>query len=109
MKACSFFCIFGRVVVNHTGPGEPMFITKKHLSRRTFLRGAGVAVGLPLLDAMIPAWTALAQTAARPTPHLGFIYFPHGAIMTQWTPAKDGSDFELTPILKPLSPFKKQF
>src|SRR5438552_4088924 len=90
------------------GDFEDMFITKKHLSRRTFLRGAGVAVGLPLLDAMIPAWTALAQTAARPTPHLGFIYFPHGAIMTQWTPAKDGRDFELTPILKPLSPFKKQ-
>src|SRR5438128_12262758 len=58
-----------------------MFITKKHLSRRTFLRGAGIAVGLPLLDAMIPAGTALAQTAAKPTPHMGFIYFPHGAIM----------------------------
>ena len=72
-----------------------MFITKKHLSRRTFLRGAGVAVGLPLLDAMIPAWTALAQTAAKPTPHMGFIYFPHGAVMDQWTPAAEGTDFEL--------------
>jgi hypothetical protein len=85
-----------------------MFITKKHLSRRTFLRGAGVAVGLPLLDAMIPAGTALAQTAAKATPHMGFIYFPHGAIMENWTPAKEGSDFDLTPILKPLEPFKKQ-
>ena len=85
-----------------------MFITKKHLSRRTFLRGAGVAVGLPLLDAMIPAWTALAQTAAAPKPRMGFIYFPHGAIMDQWTPAAEGADFEMSPILKPLEPFKKQ-
>ena len=67
-----------------------MFITKKHLSRRTFLRGAGVTVGLPLLDAMIPAWTALAQTAASPKPRMGFMYLPHGAIMDQWTPAAEG-------------------
>jgi len=85
-----------------------MFITKRHLSRRTFLRGAGVAIGLPLLDAMIPARTALAQTAAKAVPHMGFIYFPHGAIMDRWTPAKEGTDFEITPILKPLEPFKKQ-
>ncbi len=85
-----------------------MFITRKHLSRRTFLRGAGVAVGLPLLDAMIPAWTALAQTAAKPTPHMGFIYFPLGALMDQWTPAAEGKTFDLPPILKPLEPFRKQ-
>ena len=85
-----------------------MFITKKHLSRRTFLRGAGVTVGLPLLDAMIPAWTALAQTAASPKPHLGFMYLPHGAIMDQWTPYAEGKSFELTPILKPFAPFQKQ-
>jgi Protein of unknown function (DUF1552) len=85
-----------------------MFITKKHLSRRTFLRGAGVAVGLPLLDAMVPAWTALAQTAATPKPRMGFMYLPHGAIMEQWTPAAEGTGFELTPILKPLAPFQKQ-
>jgi hypothetical protein len=85
-----------------------MFITKKHLSRRTFLRGAGVTVGLPLLDAMIPAWTALAQTAASPKPHMGFMYLPHGAIMDQWTPVADGKTFELTPILKPFAPFQKQ-
>ena len=84
-----------------------MFITKKHLSRRTFLRGAGVAVGLPLLDAMIPAWTALAQTAAKPKPHMGFIYFPLGAIMDQWTPTSEGKNFDLPPIIKPLEPFKK--
>jgi len=85
-----------------------MFITKKHLPRRTFLRGMGTAIALPLLDAMIPARTALAQTAANPTPHLGFIYFPHGAIMNQWTPKTEGSTFELSPILKPLAPFQKQ-
>ena len=85
-----------------------MFITKMHLSRRTFLRGAGVTVGLPLLDAMIPAWTALAQTAASPKPRMGFMYLPHGAIMEQWTPVADGTSFELTPILKPFAPFQKQ-
>src|SRR5436190_13517932 len=85
-----------------------MFITKKHISRRMFLHGAGVAVGLPLLDAMIPAQTALAQTAAKPVPHMGFVYFPHGAIMDKWSPAQAGTDFEITPILKPLEPFKKQ-
>jgi hypothetical protein len=85
-----------------------MFITKKHLSRRTFLRGAGVAVGLPLLEAMIPASTALSQTAAAPSPRMGFIYFPHGAIMDRWTPATEGADFEISPILKPLEKFKKQ-
>jgi hypothetical protein len=85
-----------------------MFITKKHLSRRMFLRGAGVAVGLPLLEAMIPASTALAQTAAKPTPRMGFIYFPHGAIMDRWTPATEGKDFEISPILKPLEKFKNQ-
>ncbi len=83
-----------------------MFITKTHLSRRTVLRGVGASIGLPLLDAMIPAATALAQTAAAPKPRLAFIYFPHGAIMDNWTPAKEGRDFELTPILKPLEPFK---
>ena len=85
-----------------------MFITKKHLSRRTFLRGAGVAVGLPLLEAMIPASTALSQTAAMPKPRMGFIYFPHGAIMDKWTPVTEGKDFEISPILKPLEKFKKQ-
>ena len=70
-----------------------MFITKKHLSRRTVLRGVGASIALPLLDAMIPAATALAQTAAKPLPRLGFIYFPHGAIMDRWSPAKTGDDY----------------
>jgi Protein of unknown function (DUF1552) len=85
-----------------------MFITKKHLSRRTFLRGAGVAVGLPLLDAMVPAWTVLARTAAAPKPRMGFMYLPHGAIMEHWTPAAVGTNFELSPILQPFTPFKNQ-
>ena len=85
-----------------------MFITKKHLPRRTFLRGLGVTMALPLLDAMIPARTALAQTAASPTLRAGFIYIPHGAVMEQWTPSATGTDFEFKPILKPLEPFKKQ-
>ena len=72
-----------------------MISTKKHLSRRTFLRGAGVAVGLPFLDAMVPAWTALAQTAAAAKPRMGFMYLPHGAIMEHWTPEAVGTNFEL--------------
>src|SRR5688572_26328017 len=85
-----------------------MSITKKHLPRRTFLRGLGVTMALPLLDAMIPARTALAQTAAAPSLRAGFIYFPHGAVMSQWTPEKTGTEWEFTPILKPLEAFKKQ-
>ena len=83
-----------------------MFISKKHLPRRTFLRNLGVGVGLPLLDAMIPAATALAQTAASAPPRMGFIYFPHGAVMSNWTPDQQGRDFELKSILQPLAPFK---
>jgi len=83
-----------------------MFVSKKHLPRRTFLRGVGATVGLPLLDAMIPAATALAQTAASPLPKLGFVYFPHGAIMSEWTPGQEGADFDLPPVLAPLAPFK---
>ena len=83
------------------------FITKKHLSRRTVLRGMGVSIALPLLDAMIPARTALANTAAAPNPRMGFIYFPHGAIMSRWAPAATGKDYEMTQILKPLEPFRE--
>lgn len=80
-----------------------MFITKKHVSRRAVLQGAGVTIALPLLDAMIPAATALAQTAAAPAPRLGFVYFPHGAVMGHWTPAAVGAEFALSPILTPLA------
>ena len=85
-----------------------MFLTKKHLARRTFLKGAGVAVALPLLDAMLPAGTALAKTAAAARMRLGYFYFPHGAIMDKWTPAKEGADYELSPILTPLKDFRSQ-
>jgi hypothetical protein len=85
-----------------------MFITKKHLPRRTFLRGMGVTMALPLLDSMLPAQTALSKTAANPTPRMGFVYVPHGAIMDKWTPATEGSGFEFTPILKPLEPFRNR-
>jgi hypothetical protein len=85
-----------------------MFVTKKHLSRRTVLRGVGATIALPLLDAMVPAGTALAQTAAAPKLKLGFVYFPHGAIMRQWTPAAEGANFELSPLLEPLAKFKSQ-
>jgi len=82
------------------------FITKKHLSRRTFLRGAGVTVALPLLESMVPAGTALAQTAAAPKSRLGCIYIPHGATMDKWTPSGEGTAFEFSEILKPLEAFR---
>lgn len=85
-----------------------MFITKKHLSRRTVLRSAGVSIALPLLDAMLPAATALAQTAAAAKPRVAFVYFPHGAVMDHWTPATEGADFVLPQILKPLEAFQNR-
>lgn len=85
-----------------------MFITKKHLSRRAVLRGAGAAVALPFLDAMVPAATALEKTAAAPKARMGFFYLPHGAIMEDWTPDIVGKDFDLKPILQPLAAFKNQ-
>jgi hypothetical protein len=85
-----------------------MYITKKHLSRRAMLKGAGYAVSLPLLDAMIPAATALAQTAAAPKVRMAFVYFPHGAVMNEWTPKKEGPDFDLPQIIAPLKPYQKQ-
>ena len=83
-----------------------MFITKMSLSRRQLLRGAGAALALPLLDAMVPALSALA-TAARPVRRLGFVYIPNGAIMPNWTPAGTGKGFELSRILKPLEPVRE--
>jgi hypothetical protein len=92
-----------------------MYVTKKHLSRRAVLRGLGATVALPLLDAMVPAGTALAQTAAAAKTRLGFIYFPHGAVQNNtifgpevngWQPDKDGRDFDLKSSLEPLAPFR---
>lgn len=82
------------------------FITKKHLARRTFLRGAGVTIALPLLDSMVAAQTPLARTAASPRSRLGCIYVPHGATMDKWKPAQEGKGFEFTEILKPLEKYR---
>jgi hypothetical protein len=83
-----------------------MFLTRKHLSRRTVLKGAGASIALPLLDAMIPAGTALAQTPAAPSSRLGFIYFPHGALQNEWEPPQTGRNFEFPFILEPLAPLR---
>ncbi len=85
-----------------------MFLTKKHIPRRTFLRGVGVTLSLPFLDSMIPAQTPLARTAASPGSRLACIYVPHGAVMDLWTPASEGTGFELPEILKPLEKMKDQ-
>jgi Protein of unknown function (DUF1552) len=85
-----------------------MFIAKMSLSRRTFLRGAGASVALPLLDAMVPALTAAANTPAKPVPRLGVVYHPNGVIYQSWLPKGTGRDFEFSPILAPLEPFRDQ-
>jgi len=82
-----------------------MFISKRHLSRRTFLQGAGTTLALPFLESMIPAMTA--QAATNSGTRLTFVYVPHGAIMDRWTPKTEGADFEFTPILKPLEPLRQ--
>ena len=84
-----------------------MFVTKMSLPRRTFLQGMGATLALPLLDAMIPAATALAQTAAKPVRRFGGAYSPNGMIMSQWTPATAGADFDLPSILKPFEPYRE--
>jgi hypothetical protein len=84
-----------------------MFITKKHISRRTLLRGAGAALALPFLDAMVPASTALAQTAAAPPPRFVGIFVPHGMAPGYWVPEKEGSNFEFKFCYKPLEPLRE--
>jgi len=83
-----------------------MFLTKKSLPRRTFLRGVGAAVALPLLDSMVPAATALAQSAARPIRRFAGVYVPHGCVMELFTPEQSGAGFGFTPILQPLEPYR---
>src|SRR5687768_15777965 len=86
-----------------------MIITKKALPRRTFLKGSAKAMlALPLLDAMIPAATALAQTAAKPVKRLGFVYMPMGCDHSRWTPQVTGALTQLSPILQSLEPVKNQ-
>ena len=93
-----------------------MIVTKQALPRRTFLRGLGTTLALPLLDGMVPAMSALTKTAATPAVRLGFTYVPNGIIgvgaasprPNQWTPTTEGTAFEFTPIMKPLEPFRER-
>ena len=83
-----------------------MFVTKKAISRRTVLRGAGAAIALPLLDSMLPAFAPAAST--KPVRRFGVVYHPNGVIYDQWLPKGAGTEFELSPTLKGLEPFKDQ-
>ena len=83
------------------------FITKKHLSRRTFLQGVGVTLSLPFLESMVPAQTPLAKTAANPRMRMALCFMPHGAVMANWTPAEEGA-LKLSPTLAPLESYKNQ-
>ena len=83
-----------------------MFITKKHISRRTILKGAGATLALPLLDAMVPAATALAQTAASPKPRFVGCFVPHGMAPGYWVPEKVGDNPDFPFNWKPLEPFR---
>ena len=85
-----------------------MIVTKKAISRRTVLRGIGTAVALPLLDAMVPALTAAAQTPAKAVRRLGVVYHPNGIIYDKWLPRGAGAGFEFSPVLSPLEPFREK-
>jgi len=85
-----------------------MFLTKRHIPRRTFLRGAGVTLALPLLEAMVPAFTPTRLTAAAPARRFAGIWHPHGAAPGYWSPLQEGKDFEFSFITKPLEPFRKR-
>ncbi len=85
-----------------------MHLFRKHISRRTILKGVGASIALPLLDAMNPAATAWAATPAGSAPkRFAFIGFPHGAIMDRWSPAQTGRDYQMSTILEPLAPFRE--
>jgi hypothetical protein len=83
-----------------------MFITRKAIPRRTMLRGLGASLALPLLDSMVPALTALGQSAAKPIIRFGVMYVVNGMIMENWTPAAEGATYELTPTLAALAPYR---
>jgi hypothetical protein len=83
-----------------------MFLTKKSIARRTFLNGVGVSIALPFLESMLPAQTPLKNSAAKPPTRYGFTYVPHGMIMAELTPPTEGRNFEITPTLTPLEPFR---
>src|SRR5712691_4151789 len=86
-----------------------MTIFKKAIPRRTVLKVAGAALALPLLDAMVPAFAGPTDTAAKPAIRMGFMYVPNGIILNKWTPDTEGANFEMTPILEPLTPFRDRF
>jgi hypothetical protein len=83
-----------------------MMVTKKALPRRTFLRGAGAALALPLLDAMVPAMAATRLTQANPAVRLGFVYVPNGIIQKNWLPSAEGTSFDFASTMKALEPFR---
>ncbi len=83
-----------------------MFVQQKHLSRRTLLRGAGISLGLPLLDAMIPALSAERLTAAAPVRRMGFIIYPMGVDQDRWKPKGDGASYVMNEGMAPLAPFR---
>src|SRR5438270_810558 len=83
-----------------------MMIFRKSIPRRKFLRGAGTALALPMLDCMFPAFASAAETASRKAARLSIFHVPNGMIMEKWTPAEEGNGYKLTPILEPLADFK---
>src|SRR5688572_31904230 len=85
-----------------------MMITKKAISRRTVLRGMGATLALPLLDGMVPAFTAVAKTAAKPINRLGVVYVPNAMMMPNWTPIGEGAGFEFNKTMQALQPFRNQ-
>src|SRR6478609_8736467 len=85
-----------------------MFLARKVIPRRTFLRGIGATVALPLLDAMVPSMTAFAKTPAKPVRRLGFVYMPMGCDLARWKPAAEGAGVELSPTLQSLQPVANQ-
>jgi len=83
-----------------------MFVTKRFIPRRTFLRGAGATLALPLLDSMVPALTAASRTAANPIPRLTYVYVPNGMHMPLWKPETPGRNVALSPILEAMEPVR---
>lgn len=84
-----------------------MMISKMSLPRRTFLRGLGATLALPMLDAMVPALSAMTRSAATPVRRIGFIYVPNGVNVARWMPTGVGATFELSPTLSPIAPFRE--
>ena len=96
-----------RAVPDEEGP-RLMIITKTHVPRRTFLRGVGATLALPLLDGMVPAFTPLRLSAAAPVRRLGLVYVPNGIVMDQWTPDETGTGFAMKPVMQSMEPYRNQ-